>query len=240
MNLDQILLMRNDTTGLYFNFIDFYLSGIIGKMFYKENRCEKLLSEFSSISDEALAILIFENSKETWHDMVKNNSKKSMVTRKYTNGGSSSVKQGSSRRYQGWSHEGMEQFNVLFDLVKENRASPNAKLFEEEFKVFCENGGVSGKKKNVCSLLHKTITICHELWSDNGEDEKSESNIEGPPRKLAKLNEETTFNVNKNIDEENKKLTSGTNIGDEEDGEEDEASLPSNDEVGLTTARAGV
>src|SRR5687767_5027195 len=102
-----------------------------------------MVSDFISVSNEAFAILIFENNYETWCNMLKQNiTKKSTVVHKYTNGGSSTGKNGSSRWYQGWNPEGIKCFNVLFDLVKIDRLLARAKLFEEVFKVYCKNGGV--------------------------------------------------------------------------------------------------
>jgi len=147
ISLDDILNLRQDSTGLYFKFIEYFIAPVVGKIFYKENRCDRLISDYISVSDEAFAILIFENNYETWCDMVKrNNTKLSPVIQKYTNGGSSSGKNGSSRRYQGWNSEGIKRFNDLFDLVKADRESAHAKPFEEAFKNYCENEGVSKKK----------------------------------------------------------------------------------------------
>ena len=128
-----------------------------------------MISDYISVSDEAFAILIFENNYETWCDMVKrNNTKLSPVIQKYTNGGSSSGKNGSSRRYQGWNSEGIKRFNDLFDLVKADRESAHAKPFEEAFKNYCENEGVS-KQKKADNIMFDTLNVRHELWSDDEE-----------------------------------------------------------------------
>ena len=88
MTLSEILKMRTDTTNIYFDFIEYFVSSVVRKHHYKDNRCNKLLSEFTTVSDEALAILIFENNIETWKDMAsKNITKNSNVSHKYTNGG---------------------------------------------------------------------------------------------------------------------------------------------------------
>ena len=139
LSFDAILQLRKDTTGLYFNFIEFFIAPVVGKIFYKDKRCEKLVSEFVSVSDEAFALLIFENNYETWCDMIKTkNTKKSGVFCKYTNGGSPSGKNASSRQYQGWNAEGIKRFNVLFDLVKGDREMSHARPFEEDFKAYCD------------------------------------------------------------------------------------------------------
>ena len=71
MTICQVMELRKDTTGLYFEFIEYFLTSVVGKNCYKMYRCEKLLSEFTTVSDEALAILILENNIETWKDMVE-------------------------------------------------------------------------------------------------------------------------------------------------------------------------
>ena len=62
MTISQIMELRKDTTGLYFEFIEYFLSSVVGKNHFKMYRCEKLMSEFTTVSDEALAILIMENN----------------------------------------------------------------------------------------------------------------------------------------------------------------------------------
>ena len=83
MTLSDILQLRNDTTGNYFEFIEPFISSVVGKIYFKNNQCDQLLSDFTTVSDEALAILIYENNVETWKDMVdKNITKNSKVTKK--------------------------------------------------------------------------------------------------------------------------------------------------------------
>ena len=108
MTVNQILLLRNDNDALYYDFIEYFLSAVVGKREYKMYRCDMLLSQFTTVSDEALAILIYENNRETWVDMMNNNIKKnSKISWKYTNGGSFHGEIGSSQRYHGWSSDEM-------------------------------------------------------------------------------------------------------------------------------------
>ena len=103
-----------------------------------------------TVSDETLAILIYENNAEIWKDMVdKNITKNSKVTNKYTNGGSSNGFTASTCQYQGWSSNGMKKFNELFDMVNADRSSENALFYEESFCDFCYSGGITGKKKKI-------------------------------------------------------------------------------------------
>ena len=66
LNLDQVLLMQNDTSRMYYDFIKYFNIAVVGKIYYKENWCENLLSDFTTVSDEALVIMIIENNFDTW------------------------------------------------------------------------------------------------------------------------------------------------------------------------------
>ena len=175
LSFDSILKLRTDSTGLYSVFIEYFISPVIGKIFYKENRCERLVSDFVSVSDEAFALLIFENNHATWCDMIRQNiTKSSSVICKYTNGGCSNAPNGSSRQYQGWNPEGIKRFNDLFDLVKDDRNAPHAKLFEESFRADCENKSLGKKRKK--QVIFEAIHVRHELWSED-EDENKQNQI---------------------------------------------------------------
>jgi len=177
MTLSDILLMRKDTTGNYFEFIEYFVSSVAGKNHYKYHRCDKLLSEYTSVSDEAMAILIYENNYDTWRDMVeKELTRNSSIMKKFTNGGSSKGEVASSHRYQGWSSDGIKCFNELFDLVKCDRKTENAKAFEESFQEFCITGGVISKSKKAMVPLFEQVQICHELWEDKEKDHSNSTN----------------------------------------------------------------
>ena len=119
MTISQILSLRKDMSSIYSDFIEFFISSIVGKNYYKENRCFKLLSEFTTVSDEAMAILTYENNIKTWKDMAsKNITKNSNVGRKYTNGGLLQGRKASSCRFHGWSSCGIAWFNELYSIVE--------------------------------------------------------------------------------------------------------------------------
>ena len=70
MTVNEILKMRKDTSSLYFNFIEYFVSSVVGKTHYKLYKCDELLSKFTTVSDEVLAILIYKNNLDTWKDMA--------------------------------------------------------------------------------------------------------------------------------------------------------------------------
>ena len=82
--------MRSKGNFMYFDFVNYFISAVIGKTKYKRNSCTNLLSKYASVSDEAFAILSLENIFDTWIDMaIRSNTKTSNVPCKYTNGGKS-------------------------------------------------------------------------------------------------------------------------------------------------------
>ena len=136
MSLSDILCMRNDTTGVYLEFLEYFVSLVTGKNKFKYNCCDKLLSEYVMVCNEALAILIFKNNIDTWKDLLDNNiTKNSSFKKPNTNGGSSKGETARSHKYQGWSSEGIDQFNELFDLVKADHITPNVNYYKISFQA---------------------------------------------------------------------------------------------------------
>src|SRR5207244_845227 len=122
VNLDKILMLRSSNNLIYYDFIEFFLSAVVGKKKYKAKTCHYLLSSYASVSDEAFAILVLENNIDTWLDMAKRKiTKGSNVPRKFTNGGSSKGEVASCQHNKGWLKQGLDRFNELFDLVQKNR-----------------------------------------------------------------------------------------------------------------------
>ena len=147
VDLQQILQMHKEDNLAYFDFVEYFVSAVIGKLRYKQNCCDNLMSHYASISDEAFAILIFENNLDAWVDMgLRKDTSGTQVPRKYTNGGNSKGELGSSQHNKGWSEQGLKRFNELFDKVKMNRSTPEAIVFEENFRNYCEDK-LSSKKK---------------------------------------------------------------------------------------------
>ena len=176
-SIDKILKLRQDgEAGYYIDFLEFFIPSVVGKMVYKDNCCIKRLSEYVSISDEAFAILVLENNIDCWIDMFNNQTTTTTsVKRKYTNGGSADGMKASTRRLQGWSNEGRERFNQLFDMVEADREGPHALEFEEMFMLRCQEANEMKKRELEEQLLQPSVKVRHELWNDNEEDDEEVS-----------------------------------------------------------------
>ena len=190
---------------MYYDFIHFFVSAVIGKMDYKRKLCSMVLSKYATVSDEAFALLNFENNIDTWMDMGRTgDTKTSKVPRKYTNGGSSKDKNGTSQHNKGWSDKGLLRFNELFDLVQKNRDSPYAKQFEEDFRKWCEAKAL-GKQKKVEKIFNEAIKVRHKLWSDD-EDEMEDAKINPyygtghKQMKIGDINESYSFTETKELE----------------------------------------
>jgi len=199
--MPEILCLRHNTTGVYFEFLEYFVSSVTGKNHFKYHRCDKLLSEYVTVCDEALAILIFENNIDTWKDLyLKNITKNSTVRKKYTNGGSSKGDTASSRKYQGWSSEGIDRFNELFDLVKADRSSAHADSFEVSFQAYCKTGGALGKGKKAVQPLMPSLKIRHTLWEDD-DDDKDESEFIDAAMSMDELAASLKTNTGEDVEE---------------------------------------
>src|SRR5687768_17268078 len=127
--------MHSKNNFMYYDFINYFVSAVIGKMDYKKNSCTMVLSKYATVSDEAFALFCLENNYQTWMDMgLTGNKKTSNIPHKYTNGRLSKSKNGTSQHNKGWSDKGLRRFNELFGLVEKNREGSYVKKFEEDFR----------------------------------------------------------------------------------------------------------
>src|SRR5687768_10630303 len=119
MSMEQVLQMRSPNNYIYFDFINHFVSAVVGKTKHKSDSHTRLLSKFATVSDEAFALLSLEINYDTWMDIgVTSDTKTSRVHGKYTNGGKSQLKIATSQHNRGWSDEALRRFNESFDMVE--------------------------------------------------------------------------------------------------------------------------
>jgi hypothetical protein len=178
---------------------------VVKKLYYKEQRCLTLVSDFVSVSDEAFTILLLENNFECWCNMVtKKVSSSTKMIHKYTNGGSSKGANASSRRFKGWSKEGLRCFNKLYDLVEEDRKGSHARKWEEDFCEYCNLGGATGKgKKKEEYVIESDEDVRQDSWmkyfGNDGDNEMYEENASCVPSNVE--NTGSSSKDIKNVDE---------------------------------------
>jgi hypothetical protein len=127
------------------------------------NPNSKKYKSLCTISDEAFALLLLENSYNRWLDLFLNNKGpvmqqrgvkqrgfQSNVPTVYTRGGIKYDKTDMTQSVKGWSEEGIARFNALFDQVIVDCArNPNfeRKCWLEARKSAQEEEGITEKKR---------------------------------------------------------------------------------------------
>ena len=124
---------------------------VVGCALHDSCVTKRKISEFVGVSDEALALLIWENQEERWEDMVVTGTSKSTKEGKYTDGGKSIKGTGRSRKGKGWSIKGINRFTALCKQIEASRKTKDRREFETRFlrkKQEAEEAGSSKKKKD--------------------------------------------------------------------------------------------
>ena len=121
----------------YVTFCEKFIKCVVGAKTYGEGwKKRQKVCEMSSPSDEAMALLLLENSEARWStefELLKTTTKvqDSLLPKaKYTGSGKNKKLPGITKRYGGWNNDGIERFNELFKLVKEDRKR-NGKWFDD-------------------------------------------------------------------------------------------------------------
>lgn len=84
----SIVETRRKESAMYVDFFTLFVAPVVGKKKCENNCWREKLSSFVTVSDEALALLLFDNNYLRWLDMGKNDDwTKSTVRPKYTTGG---------------------------------------------------------------------------------------------------------------------------------------------------------
>jgi hypothetical protein len=110
----------------------------VGKKIWKSHAFQSKLSEFCAVSGEAFCLLIVENNYERWAGMVKSGDfadKKNTAPKPlYTNAGKISRETGTAKAFQGWTMEGYQRFDELYNAVKADRVSGGRVYYQETLK----------------------------------------------------------------------------------------------------------
>ena len=94
-----------------------------------------------TISNEAFALLMYENYKDKGRKQGDEQAGQSVLSRKKVIRGKFTVQNSGTCKYDGWIHAGMKRSNELYDLVVEDRACPQVAPVEMEFLDYCVEEG---------------------------------------------------------------------------------------------------
>jgi hypothetical protein len=112
----------NDITAFTF-IVEHLVPAIIGKKTWNKYKCMENISKTFTPSDEAFLYLILSNSYELWKSA--NGSKV---------GAGKLTKDGTNKKYCGWTKQGIKVYNDILHKVKKNREAAGAKKVEENVR----------------------------------------------------------------------------------------------------------
>ena len=174
------LSTRHDEFLLYVDFIEYYVSAVIGLRHFEKMKCHRQYREYVTVSDEAFASLTIENNWQRWMDMAEQDAwKTSPVPTKWTVTRDRTTKavredqtnnrragEPQARRYRGWSAQGIERYNQLFDQINAERETQSAKIFETKLlKHFQHQASSHSKAKKKASVEVTPLPMArHQLW----------------------------------------------------------------------------
>ncbi len=154
----------------YREFLEDYVSVVVGKIEFKRKSKYMKLSSFVTISDEAFALLTIKNNEQVWPVKVKNSMLNDGDTpqeeprTRYTN---RRRMNGSPR--DGWTKEGMKQFLLYYRLVANDRKSKDGLKFEDEYLEECKKD--KWRKKMVLDYDEPRDTSTEEVTIPTDWDE---------------------------------------------------------------------
>jgi len=149
----------------YLNFCEKIVKCVVGINIFKSNCYSTPFSQLVSPSDEALALLIFENNYDKWQHTYyvdKENKQNNIMEDKemqqqnkkyefpslYTG----PKKKGFSRKNQGWSERGIRRFNGLMVAVREDQ-NKHSDVFDKALLDFLKT--MKGDKLGQHEILEK-------------------------------------------------------------------------------------
>lgn len=170
--LNDILQMRGNQD-VFVIFCEYFLSKVVGITAWKTECCTKTVSEMASVSDEAFTYLLLENYWDEWankdpkayrEETAYNHETNTRGRRTPTKGKYTKDSVG-SRRYGGWSEDGLHRFNELFDLVLEDRKE-FARDRDEVYRQFCIGNDGSKKKRKRVLVNDRVVAVRHDDLND--------------------------------------------------------------------------
>jgi hypothetical protein len=170
----MIAKKRKGDFDIYFFVIDNFVRHANAKGYNRHVATSAMqLSELLSVGQEALGLLLLENYREPWKQLVEymkqgestvpSNIKPAKA--KYTNPG---------QKKMPWKSEGMQRYNQLHEEVRQDRLSSEGQRFEIQFKnKMKQEAGVaqSRKRKTIQSV---NVAAVHELDNVSSDDNSSQ------------------------------------------------------------------
>jgi len=181
-SLRNILALRKLSNGQgnegYIFFCMKFLKCVVGVQNFKRGIKNKLkMSTIASPSDEALTLLLLENSEYRWTTELERKMKGEEVNEdtlhatKYTSAGQNKKQlKGFTRKYGGWLEEGIERFNELVEMVKADREE-NGKWFDD---IVAQRRSDEDDNDDIQMVKGSSIKAANDLFDDVEDDDEDE------------------------------------------------------------------
>lgn len=106
----------------YLWFCENFLEPVIGTAKWKANKCKQQVRKFVTPSDEAFAVLVYENNYRKWYECFYDHDPKNRTEKALWTSGSEQNRHGhSNKKFCGWAREGLEHFNDVYKKVEKDR-----------------------------------------------------------------------------------------------------------------------
>ena len=146
-SVERVKRLREDPI-VYRWFCTHMVSSVVGVKHWLTNFRKSPLSNFVSVSDEAFALVNYENNLLRWQDMFgREDLKRSKVKAAWTNSGDS-IKDGKSKRFHGWAKDGITQYNINYKAVRKN-CRKNQEFDKELLQIYQDYYGQHAQQSNV-------------------------------------------------------------------------------------------
>ena len=165
--------MRADSEK-YADLFDTFLPCVVGRKKWRKSVTTTLVSNFVTVSDEALCLVILENNRNSWINAVEGDEGHVGRLTKFTMDGCGQ----NARKHKGWSRDGWNRYNELYQLVKRDRESEAGKDME---KRYLETKADEAASKSSAGKRKKVVEDKAGGASDN--DNEIMMDISPPPRK---------------------------------------------------------
>jgi hypothetical protein len=158
--------IENDTTAFTF-IVEHLVPAVVGKKTWNRCKCKELVSEKFTPSDEAFLYVILSNSYDLWKSA--NGSKV---------GAGTLTKDGTNKKYCGWTKQGIKMYNDILRKVKKNREAEGAKKVEETVRDALKEQYGNGNQRNSDAAYRRRRKRRHQRgnhYDSNNEDDDVES-----------------------------------------------------------------
>ena len=158
----------------YYWFMENFIDCVVGKVQCRKSKYLATVSNsIVTISDEAFALLLFENYEEKWHAQHQHRVNKSKSTDKMPRmHGKYTCKKVGQAEFGGWSKAGVAKFNSYCRQIEADRNTEAGKVAEEELLTILQATlqGQVVMKKNMLQQTRSAIVDANvapvDAWNE--------------------------------------------------------------------------